>query len=31
MNMKYLEENFCALINDIELMKPQRDASFIVR
>lgn len=31
MNMKYLEENFCALINDIELMKPQRDTSFIVR
>lgn len=31
MNMKYLEENFRALINDIEVMRPQHDASFIVR
>lgn len=29
--MKYLEENFRALINDIEVMRPQHDASFIVR
>ncbi|XP_012339683.1 uncharacterized protein LOC100871180 isoform X1 [Apis florea] len=30
MDMKYLEANFHALINDIEVMRP-RDASFIVR